>query len=79
MRRAYTLHLGRLYEWLALQGNMEVLVVRYIDLVERPREQTVRLGGFIGGKLDVEAMVKTVDLSLYRNRISGASGAANPA
>ena len=78
MKRAYALHLERLHEWLALQGNMEVFLVRYNDLVEQPREQTERVGEFIGGNLDVEAMVKTVDLSLYRNRkTSGAMGAAN--
>jgi len=80
MKRAYALHLERLYEWLALQSNMEVLLVRYNDLVEQPREQTERTGEFIGGNLDVEAMVKTVDLSLYRNRkTSGAMGPANSA
>ena len=80
MMRAYALHLERLHAWLPLQGNLTVLRVRYNDLVERPREQTERVGEFIGGKLDVEAMVKTVDLSLYRNRkTSGASGAANKA
>jgi hypothetical protein len=80
MKRALTLHLERLHEWLSLQGNMEVLFVRYNDLVEQPREQTERVGEFIGGNLDVGAMVKTVDLSLYRNRkASGAMGPANSA
>jgi hypothetical protein len=80
MKRAYALHLERLHEWLSLQGNIKVFPLRYNDLVERPREQTERVAEFIGGKRDVEAMVKTVDLSLYRNRkTSGASGAANSA
>jgi Sulfotransferase domain len=78
MRRAYVLHLERLHKWLSLQSNMEVLLVRYNDLVEHPREQTGRVGEFIGGNLNVGAMAKTVDLSLYRNRkTSGAMGAAN--
>ena len=80
MKRAFALHLERLHEWLSLQGNMEVFLVRYNDLVERPREQTERVAAFLGGKLDVEAMVKTVDLSLYRNRkTSGAIGPADSA
>ena len=59
---------------------MEVFLVRYNDLVEQPREQTERVAAFLGGKLDVEAMVKTVDLSLYRNRkTSGAIGPADSA
>jgi hypothetical protein len=76
MKRALTLHLERLHEWLSLQGNMEVLLVRYNDLVGQPCEQTGRVGEFIGGSLDVEAMVKTVDLSLYRNRKT--SGVMDP-
>jgi hypothetical protein len=76
MKRALTLHLERLHEWLSLQGNMEVLLVRYNDLVGQPCEQTGRVGEFIGGNLDVEAMVKTVDLSLYRNRKT--SGVMDP-
>ena len=80
MKRAYALHLERLHEWLSLQGNMEIFLVRYNDLVERPREQTERVAAFLGGKLDVEAMVKTVDFSLYRNRkTSGAIGPADSA
>jgi Sulfotransferase domain len=80
MKQAYALHLERLHEWLSLQGNLAVLRIRYNNLVERPREQAERVAEFIGGKLDVEAMVKTVDLSLYRNRkTSGASGEANSA
>jgi hypothetical protein len=80
MKRAYAQHLERLHGWLSLQGNMEVFPVRYNDLVERPREQTERVGEFIGGQLEVEAMVKTVDFSLYRNRkTSAASGAASTA
>ena len=80
MKRAYVLHLERLHKWLSLQSNMEVLLVRYNDLVEQPREQTERVGEFIGGNLNVGAMAKTVDLSLYRNRTaSGAMGPANSA
>jgi hypothetical protein len=77
IKRAYVLHLGRLHKWLSLQSHMEVLLVRYNDLVEQPREQTERVGKFLGGNLDVGTMAKTVDLSLYRNR--KASGAIAPA
>lgn len=68
MRRAYVLHLERLYEWLGRQANMTVLRVGYRDLVERPREQADRIAAFLGGAADVERMVQAVDPSLYRNR-----------
>src|SRR5262249_31709682 len=68
MKRAYADHLERLYAWLPRQANMAVLRVSYIDLIELPRQQAERVREFLGGKGDVEGMVKTVDPSLYRNR-----------
>jgi hypothetical protein len=79
MKRAYTLHLGRLHEWLAIQGNMAVLNVGYNDLVERPREQADRVAAFVGGTPAVERMAKAVDRSLYRNMKGvGASATSGP-
>jgi hypothetical protein len=65
---AYAIHLGRLHEWLGRQGGMAVLRVRYNDLVERPREEAERVREFLGGRADVDGMVRVVDPSLYRNR-----------
>src|SRR5262249_24105183 len=67
-RAADALHLERLHEWLRKQGNMTVLRVSYNDLVERPREEGLRVREFLGGAVDVEGMVTKVDPSLYRNR-----------
>jgi hypothetical protein len=71
IRRAFVLHLERLHEWLGRHANMAILRVRYNDLVERPREPAERVRDFLGGTADVEAMVRTVDPSLYRNRMAG--------
>jgi hypothetical protein len=68
IRRAYAVHLERLHEWLGQQPNLAVLRVGYKGLVERPAEQAQRVREFLGGRADVEAMVKAVDPSLYRNR-----------
>jgi hypothetical protein len=68
MRRAYTLHLERLHRWLSRQGHLEVLRVRYNDLVERPAEEARRVSEFLGGKADVAGMTRPVDPSLYRNK-----------
>jgi len=73
IKRAFTLHLEKLYAWLEKQPNMHVLFVRHRDLVGQPREQVERINAFFGGRLDVEAMVAAVDPSLYRNR-AGAAG-----
>jgi hypothetical protein len=68
MKRAYELHLERLHAWLPRQRNLEVLRVRYADLVERSRGEAERVREFLGGTADVEKMVRTVDPALYRNR-----------
>jgi hypothetical protein len=71
MRRSYELHLQRLYDWLPRQANLVVLRVRYNDLVEQPQVLAERVSDFLGGKPDVQGMVKTVDPTLYRNRKTG--------
>jgi hypothetical protein len=68
IRRSYELHLTRLHEWLGRQGNMEVLRVRYNELVERPEEQAECVSRFLDGKTDAARMARAVDPSLYRNR-----------
>jgi hypothetical protein len=70
IKRSYAMHLERLHEWLPRQRNMNVLRVRYKDLVERPREQAAIVREFLGGAPDVDRMVAAVDPSLYRNRVS---------
>lgn len=68
MQRAYAQHLERLHEWLARQENLAVLRVGYNDLIEQPEPAARRVAEFLGGRPDVAGMVRTVDLTLYRNR-----------
>jgi Sulfotransferase family len=68
MKRAYLQHLERLHEWLPRQGNITVLRVSYNDLVGGPQAEAERVRDFLGGRVNVEGMVKTVDPALYRNR-----------
>jgi hypothetical protein len=68
IRRAFKQHLERLRGWLATQSHLQVLNVRYDELIARPEEQAARVNEFLGGHLDVQAMADAVDPSLYRNR-----------
>jgi hypothetical protein len=68
IKRSFTLHLGRLRDWLSQQPNMQVLYVRYNDLLAHPEQQAAGVNAFLGGQADVERMAKSVDPSLYRNR-----------
>jgi hypothetical protein len=70
IRQAYGLHLERLHQWLRQQRHIDMLHVRYSDLVEAPEREAERVREFLGRPVIVEAMVKVVDPSLYRNRKS---------
>jgi hypothetical protein len=68
MKQAFTAHLDKLHKWLHSRQGMQVLRVRYSDLVERPQAEAKRVSEFLGGWPDVEKMANAVDTSLYRNR-----------
>ncbi len=70
IKRAFVKHLERLHGWLARQPNMEVLHVKYSDLITDPDEQAARVSAFLGGQADTAAMAQAVDPALYRNRKS---------
>jgi hypothetical protein len=44
------------------------LYLPYAEVVSEPRAQAARMSGFIGARLDVEAMAAIADGALYRNR-----------
>jgi len=77
MKRYYAVHLERLHVWLGQQPNIDVLHVNYNDLIERPEANAERIREFLNGKVDAEAMAKTVDPSLYRNRRTVAERASD--
>jgi hypothetical protein len=71
MKRNYVVHLERLLAWLPQQSNLTVLRVSYNDLLTHPRKHAERASAFLSGMANVDAMEKTVDPSLYRNRHRG--------
>jgi hypothetical protein len=68
VEKAFIGHLDRLRAWLTEQPNIEVLYVRYNDLVQRPEAEAERVSAFLGGRADATNMARAVDKSLYRNR-----------
>jgi len=50
---------------------MEVLYVKYSDLIKGPENQSRRVSEFLSGKTNPKAMAAAVDPSLYRNRKPG--------
>ncbi len=78
IKRAYTLHLDRLRDWLKQQKNMAVLYVSYNHLLQHPEEEARRVCDFLSLPLRLEAMVQAIDPSLYRNRKTASEGVAQP-
>ena len=72
MRRNYEFHLKKVYYQLNSTPNFEVLYVEYSAVVEDPLPEATRINAFLGGGLNVTAMVSAVESSLYRNRQAAA-------
>lgn len=64
----YGRELEAVQRWLAEHPNFRVLYVQYNDVLNDTRQVAERLNEFLGGELDVEAMERVPDRSLYRNR-----------
>lgn len=65
---AFTTHLDKLFSWLAMHPNFQVIEVNYNELMREPRAHAERIAQFLGQPLDLDAMARQVDASLYRNR-----------
>jgi len=65
---AFEKHLKAVYAWLDSRSNFRVVRVPYHDVVNQPAEVSRKLSDFLGIPLNVEAMARQVDSSLYRNR-----------
>jgi len=66
---AFREHLYKVHTWLAAQANVKLLRLSYHDVLRDPRATAETVAAFLPeGKLDVDAMARQVDESLYRQR-----------
>jgi len=68
MGELFAVHLNKIYKWLELQKNINVLYVSYNDLINNPSKEAEIVHDFLGMELDVKTMAKVIDRSLYRSR-----------
>lgn len=54
--------------WLAGKPNIQVLYVKYSDVIEDPQHEANRINLFLSENMNEEKMVQAVDEQLYRNR-----------
>ncbi|MDQ6630746.1 MAG: sulfotransferase [Verrucomicrobiota bacterium] len=60
--------LAQVENWLIEQPEFSVLPVNYNELVANPAPLVEKINQFLGGNLNAEAMIQTVDAKLYRQR-----------
>ncbi|HET6178229.1 MAG TPA: hypothetical protein VFE61_14940 [Candidatus Sulfotelmatobacter sp.] len=65
---AFEKHLREVYAWLDGTPYVKALRMPYHEVLEKPKAIGNQLAQFLGTALDVDAMARQVDASLYRNR-----------
>ncbi len=63
-------HLESVEAWLRTQPHFDFMTVSYNEVMENARAQVEAINRFLGGGLDVAAMIGVVDRSLHRQRAS---------
>jgi hypothetical protein len=69
IEEAFQKHLLEMNKWVAGQENMQMMRVHYHRVLREPRPVAEEVMAFLQVPLDIDAMVKQVDGSLYRNRM----------
>ena len=67
---AFTKQLQIIEFWKNNEPGVELIYVNYTDMLENPEAEIEKICNFIGLPLDKEAMLNSIDKSLYRNRTS---------
>ena len=73
MAAKFEQHLVEMEEWMGAQDNMEVMYVRYDEVLDDPLGQAQAVADFLNCGLDAAAMTSVCDRMLYRQR--GRAGA----
>jgi hypothetical protein len=68
MAAAFEKHLREVHAWLDGKPYVKSIRVAYHEALEHPEEVSRKIAAFLEVSLNVEAMTKQVDASLYRNR-----------
>jgi hypothetical protein len=69
IEEAFQRHLIEVNKWLAGKANVQVSRVHYHRVLREPKAVAEEIAAFLEVPLDIEAMVRQVDGSLYRNRM----------
>ncbi len=65
---AYTKQLNKVENWKDKEPGVELIYLNYKDVLDNTKESIDKIISFIGVELDRDAMINSVDKSLYRNK-----------
>lgn len=68
LRKLFKKYLRILKNHIRNQSSMSVIYVSYNEIIRDPTESVHRMKAFLGGDLNEEKMISSVDPALYRNR-----------
>jgi hypothetical protein len=68
MAKMFRSQLNKFEAWIPTQPQFSMIDVDYNALLANPDGPIDQINRFLGGNLDVDAMVRVVDPNLYRNR-----------
>lgn len=71
--RAFEKQLRTIEFWKNNEPGVEILFINYTDMLENPDKEIDKICEFLGTPLNKDAMKRSVDKSLYRNRSEAAS------
>jgi len=61
-------HLNQIQGWLSNQKNIDVLYVKFTEVIDHTHETAVRIAKFLCTEMDVPKMIQIVEKRLYRHR-----------
>jgi hypothetical protein len=68
MAEKFEKHLKQVKDWIAHQGNIEVLYVKYNEVIADPLRYSKVVNNFLGEDLNIKTMAEAVEETLYRQR-----------
>lgn len=68
MAAMFEKHLAQVESWLAAQPNIQTIYISYNEVMKEAGSQAETINSFLGGSLNVDAMIEAADRTLYRQK-----------
>lgn len=68
IKSAFSMHLEKVFRWIATQPTIQLIEVDYRNLVTDPAPAVQSIAAFLPVEIDTTRMLTAVDPSLYRNK-----------